>query len=72
MNLYECHLNMGVSDLDAVTPLIAAETRGQAKAILLSDADDAGFPSDWTTPVSIRLARTDDVIPETPGVLRYL
>jgi hypothetical protein len=57
MNLYECRLNTGDTELDNVTPIIRTTTRGKAKAFLLAAAEEAGYDVDWTTPVHIRLTR---------------
>ena len=69
MNLYRCHLNTGHDYLDEVTPIIAAETRGKAKAILLAAVNDAGWDYDWTTPVSVCLEAKDASM--SAGVVRY-
>lgn len=70
MNLYQCHLNTGDVILDEVTPLIAAETYGKAKSLLLSAASDAGYEVNWTTPVSIRIHQKD--VNMSMGIVSYM
>lgn len=69
MNLYRCNLNTGDHDLDLVTPIIAEETRGKAKVLLLAAAEDAGYGVDWTTRVSIRVVAKH--VGDLPGIVRY-
>jgi hypothetical protein len=57
-------LNCGDVELDDVTLEVVTASRGKAKAILLSAAQDAGFGVDWLTPVSIRQVERNTVAPE--------
>lgn len=70
MNLYQCHLNTGDVILDDVTPLIAAESPGKAKSLLLAVAGEAGYECDWTTPVSIRIHQKD--VDMAAGIVSYM
>lgn len=59
MNLYACKFvetpTFGDSEFCDVVLHIAADTRGRAKALLISYASDAGFEVDWTDPCSVKL-----------------